>query len=161
MLGSISPWATLGAFITKNGTDGGGDGTVTLVVGVGALAASLFLIARRGKRLVLDGILFVLFGLTAAVGVYDWKDVTEPVGGSSSFQIQVGWGLVVVTLMSLLGVALSLSAVVSGVAGVVRTRRRRPTNAGSVAMNSDPEADAVRLPQPEASPGAVTEAQDH
>jgi hypothetical protein len=100
-IGSIGPWASaFGGIVSRSGTDGGSDGTITLVLGV---AAGLALIASQTKPSAGYALLAAVLGLVCAViGVADINDVSGRGSG-----VEVAWGLVLMTLGS---VAVVLSA---------------------------------------------------
>lgn len=70
-IGSIGPWAhadLLIASVNVNGTDGGGDGYITLALCVLAIVA----LARR-----MDVVAGALGGCSVLVGAYDFVDITQ------------------------------------------------------------------------------------
>jgi hypothetical protein len=105
----MGPWARV-LFITVNGTDG--DGAITLVLGIVAGLLAVVRLARPAVR----GVMFVAglaFIGAAAVGVWDWADLGRVASDTSdedsffSFSVQVGWGLIVMTIASIAGAILS------------------------------------------------------
>jgi hypothetical protein len=118
VLGSTGPWARIGIF-TKDGADG--DGMLSLIAGVIALVCAIILFTRRNAWLTLLSL--VAFSGCLAIGIYDWKDVTTPsTSGQFTFEVEVGWGLVLMTLAAGCGTFFSLLRLVP---------RRNPSEAAT------------------------------
>ena len=88
MVGSISPWATVSTVfgsISVSGTDGGGDGLVTLVGG-GVIALLVFVSKYLGS--------IIVSALTGAVLAFDLIDINRNIAnGDDMANASVGWGL--------------------------------------------------------------------
>jgi len=105
LVGSIGPWAKFFA-LTKSGTDG--DGQLTLILSLIAGGCVLARILRRDRRTLLMGIAAACFAISAIVGIYDWYDVETALPENEfGFELEVGWGLVLVTIASIAGVILT------------------------------------------------------
>ena len=85
-VGSVLPWASVGPF-TVNGTSG--DGTITLVLGLIALAVAF----RLPKSSV---VLMILGGLILAIGLFDIVNISGR--NNELFQASIGIGLVLTTI---------------------------------------------------------------
>ena len=105
-IGSFGPWARV-FIITVDGTDG--DGALTLILGLIATVVALIALLRPSRRLRSPITLFVCFGLSALIGVLDWSDLSRVAEDEERVAIEVGWGLVVMTLAAAAGAILSLS----------------------------------------------------
>jgi len=99
IVGSMGPWARA-LFVTKNGTDG--DGVLTLLLGIAALVVSGVRTARPDQWRRAGWVAVVSFGLAALIGAYDWSNVSD-VAGQTGGLVEVGWGLVVMTLAAVAG----------------------------------------------------------
>lgn len=105
VIGSFAPWARV-VFITVNGTDG--DGVLTMILGIAAGIGAVVRIARPAAHRWLAWMLLVLFGLAAAIAIYDWANLSRVTDDDAIFKIEVGWGLPVLALSALAGAVLAL-----------------------------------------------------
>lgn len=110
VIGSLGPWVTFG-FGSVSGVSGT-DGKVALVLGIGAGLSWLPVILGDFHRgwTILGGLLLVLI---AGTGVYDWSNLSSLTDDDSAafFNIGVGWGLVIMTLTAILGIAVAVATV--------------------------------------------------
>ena len=104
VVGSLGPWATF-LFVSANGTDG--DGVLTLIFGVVVLVVAVLRLMRPAERQWLPWLAFVLLALSAAIGIYNWADISST-GDGELLGVNVGWGLVVTTLAAIAGAAVAL-----------------------------------------------------
>lgn len=98
IIGSFLPWAEVGGFFSRAGTDG--DGVLTLILG--GIALALVLIGKTPIKLYAAG---GLIALAAAIGIYDAIDISRIGGADDSFGIEVtvGSGLYLVIISSIAG----------------------------------------------------------
>jgi hypothetical protein len=105
-VGSLGPWATLGA-LSVSGTSNGRDGTLTLVL---AIAAAILVCVGRFAPVVT-----LIASGALAVGIIDTNNVSNT--SSGLFEVSVGWGLVLVDVAAASLLIWSLAA--------FRARRRQ------------------------------------
>ena len=124
IVGSVNSWADVRneAYVgnqirinSVNGTDA--DGYVTLAVGTLTLIFLLWRLARRHSNLLVLGGSLVLLLISGVLGVTNLMDASASTGAFSSSnlpslggafirtQVDVGWGLIVVTAASWAGLA--------------------------------------------------------
>lgn len=93
IVGSLMPWVTLStAFgtISRSGTDGGGDGIITLIGGV---IIGILVLTKKYLASV------IVSAITAAILVFDFFDISSSSDIDGDFgSVSVGWGLIVATL---------------------------------------------------------------
>lgn len=104
-VGSMGPWASV-LFFSVAGTEG--DGVITLIIGVVAALIAGFSLTRpsNGKFLVMA----LLLGGAALIGIYDWAELERLVDSTDPFRIEVGWGLVLMTVAAGAGCVLSFAS---------------------------------------------------
>lgn len=103
-LGAFLPWVTaFGGALSKNGLDGGSDGIITLVLGLGVAAIGFTIGMRHGLLWapITAAVLSALAGLTAVV---DMNDVSGRAG------VEVGSGLWVTAVAAFAALILAIVA---------------------------------------------------
>jgi hypothetical protein len=124
MLGSFLPWITATAAfvgtISRNGIDGGGDGLITIILGLAAAACGVD-VYRRRTRVASIGALACGLGLVGivALDIGSINDRIADINTESAFA-SVGMGIYVVALGGVL-------AILGGVAAVSESRRLAKT----------------------------------
>lgn len=114
-IGSVMTWAKLvvdGTTVDSvAGTDGQRDGKITVVLGVMLVALAIVVLARQGRLWV--GIVgIVLSAVSVLVALADIGDVSDHSDDLGSFgQVDVGGGLILVLIASLVGLGASITAV--------------------------------------------------
>jgi hypothetical protein len=120
LVGSIGPWATVLDLKTMSGMDTS-DGAITLVAGIVAGVFTLLRVARPDRRTALMAVAFVAFLVAALLGLIDWLDLRDMVGVTDLEQdpffgeiaddiaVNVGWGLVMLTVSAIAGTFLALA----------------------------------------------------
>lgn len=108
--GSLGPWITIGA-LSAGGTNDGGDGVFTLVLGILAFA---LVIAERSRPAVA-----AVAGAALAIGVIDASTVLRT-DGNELFSVNLGWGLIVLNLGA---ASLLVWGVLEAVQGKTSSRR--------------------------------------
>jgi hypothetical protein len=92
VVGSMGPWAKVGALASVSGLDGSNDGWIVIVA---AVIAAVGLYAHYGGGRGGATLAMIGGGLALAITVYDWNDIDgRPI-------VQVGWGLNVAVLSAL------------------------------------------------------------
>jgi hypothetical protein len=116
VLGSFLPWITatvaFAGTITRSGLDGGGDGLITIIVGIVASLLGVALVARTGNSLLLQAgavICAAIVGLVAGIDINSVNDRLQQLSHTNSTG-SVGVGLIVTALAAALMV---VGAVVS------------------------------------------------
>ena len=105
--GSLLPWFTLStgfASVSRNGIEGGGDGTITLIIGVVLILAAFGTV----RGIVMVGGL-VLSAVALYIAIHDGSNVATVIAGVS-IGGTVGAGLWVIGIGAVLGLASSLAA---------------------------------------------------
>jgi hypothetical protein len=115
-VGSFLTWAKAvvafnGASQTIAGTDGDRDGKITVVVGVALLILGILIVIKQGRLWVgIVGIVLSVIGTFVALA--DIGDISDTSNKLSGFgHIDVGVGLVLVLIASLVALAASIVAV--------------------------------------------------
>lgn len=121
VVGSLGPWVRV-LFFEVSGTDT--DGVITLILGLIAGALLLVRIARPDERRWLLVIIAPCFLVSAAIGICDWVNLERvpDTGEENPLQIsvQIGWGLVVMTISAMVGSLLALSLILRPPVGDLR-----------------------------------------
>lgn len=114
IVGSFLPWITATAplvgSISKSGMDDGGDGTITLVLGIAVAALCLVRLLGANTSMA-SAVLILLAGIGAAfIGFIDLADIQERVSSateiSSSISASAGaglWAVIIGAIVSALG----------------------------------------------------------
>ncbi|MPZ24010.1 MAG: hypothetical protein GEU28_10820 [Dehalococcoidia bacterium] len=99
LIGSVGPWVRA-AFVSVSGTEG--DGMLTLLLGgLAVFGALVRVMQRRGRGIML--LTLVSLGLAGVIGIYHWTNLETSVDSDSIIEVQIGWGLVLVTFASIAG----------------------------------------------------------
>jgi len=104
VIGSFMPWATaLGGMLKVNGTDGGRDGWLTFITGLATVGLGIRIgVANSRTWAVVAAVIISAIGV--AITLYDMNDVS----GIHAASVDVGSGLVLVTIASVASLATSL-----------------------------------------------------
>ncbi len=105
IIAALLPWATVDTALGSKSVSGiEGDGIITLVLGIGAMAA--IAVSAYGKRW--GAVIATIFGgIVAIVGIIDWADVGGASADPGFASISVGAGLV---LTAIGGIALAVTS---------------------------------------------------
>lgn len=111
LIGSAGPWAKVW-FITVSGLDGDGIFTACLALIAGGLL--VYRAAKASSSRWPAIISLIVFGICLMVGLIDLSNIQDVIGQedaeSSLITVQVGWGLYLVILSSILGMIASAVA---------------------------------------------------
>jgi hypothetical protein len=113
-IGSAMSWATVYAgdvqVATIAGTDGRRDGKITIVVGILLVAMGVVIAARQGRLWVgiVGIVLAAVATITALADIGDISNKSNQLGGFG--HLDVGAGLVLVLIASLIGLGISITA---------------------------------------------------
>lgn len=116
IVGSLGPWVSMVApyfgSLTMSGTDG--DGKLSLGCGLAASVLLGFLVTSHRSGVWLGLLAAIAFGIAAAIGIYDWQNLSEAVGADDEVAVfaRVGWGLQAMTLGAITGTILSITQAV-------------------------------------------------
>jgi hypothetical protein len=114
-IGSFMTWAELvvrgDTLATLAGTDGKHDGKVTVVFGALLLILGILIVVKQGRLWagIVGIVLSAILAIVALADIGDISDQSKKLGGVE--HIDVGAGLVIVLLASLVALAMSIVAV--------------------------------------------------
>ena len=109
ILGSFLPWiqatAPLVGTISRTGLDGGGDGIISIVLGIVMALFAIAILARSGRRNVARVGALICAVALGALAYFDIADVNSRIAGLDvNVNGSIGAGLIVVALAAVLGV---------------------------------------------------------
>jgi hypothetical protein len=163
VVGSLGPWARVW-FITANGTDG--DGIITLLLGVAAGFFTIVRLARPGPGVGMMALAGLALLAAGVIGAIDWNDVAGITSETEEYGdlVQVGWGLVLMTIAGFAGAGLAFVQLFREQPGRPSTPaatprlRVEPTSGRSDPFGPRPVAGRVPDPAAEAEEKAAEQA---
>ena len=113
VIAAFLPWATALGFLSVSGVNGG-DGVITLLLGIVGIALSLWgsgrILAAPGNRLVLPLLSAIAGGIVMLVGIIDLVNIGSQIEDTSGL-VSPGAGLVLTVVFGIAWFALAMTAI--------------------------------------------------